>query len=113
MNDDLRKRIDEMVHSKRVVLFMKGSKMMPMCGFSASALQSLRQAGATEIATFDVLKDADLRSGIKEYSNWPTVPQVYIDGKFVGGSDILKELHDRGELAAMLAPAAAPGATGG
>ena len=106
MNDELRKRIDDMVRAKRVVLFMKGSSMMPMCGFSASALTTLRQAGAKEIATFDVLKDAELRSGIKEYSSWPTVPQVYIDGKFVGGSDILKEMHDRGELAPLLAPAA-------
>ncbi len=105
MNDDLRKRIDDMVSSKRVVLFMKGSAMMPMCGFSASALQSLRQAGAKEIATFDVLKDADLRAGIKEYSSWPTVPQAYIGGKFVGGSDILKELHERGELATLIAGA--------
>ena len=106
MNDELRKRIDEMVHKKRVVMFMKGSQMMPMCGFSAAALQLLKQAGAKEIATFDVLKDAELRAGIKEYSSWPTVPQVYIDGKFVGGSDILKELHERGELATLLTPAA-------
>ena len=105
MNDDLKKRIDTMVHSKRVVLFMKGSSMMPACGFSATALHVLRQAGAKEIATFDVLKDPELRAGIKEYSSWPTVPQAYIDGKFVGGSDILKELHDRGELAGMITPA--------
>jgi monothiol glutaredoxin len=105
VTDELRKRIDDMVHSKRVVLFMKGSSMMPMCGFSANALATLRQAGAKEIATFDVLKDADLRAGIKEYSNWPTVPQAYIAGKFVGGSDILKELHDRGELAGLIAAA--------
>jgi monothiol glutaredoxin len=109
VNDDLRKRIDDMVHSKRVVLFMKGSAMMPMCGFSASAIATLKAAGARDIATFDVLRDADLRAGIKEYSSWPTVPQAYIDGKFVGGSDILKEMHDRGELAPLLAPA--PSAT--
>jgi monothiol glutaredoxin len=102
VNDELRKRIDDMVKSRRVVVFMKGSALMPMCGFSASALQTLRAAGAKEIATFDVLKDPDLRAGIKEYSNWPTIPQVYIDGKFVGGSDIVKELHDRGELTALL-----------
>jgi monothiol glutaredoxin len=105
VNDELRKRIDDMVHSKRVVLFMKGSSMMPMCGFSAAAIGILRQAGAKEIATFDVLKDPDLRAGIKEYSSWPTIPQVYIDGKFVGGSDILREMYDRGELATLLAPA--------
>ena len=105
MNEELRKRIDDMVRSRRVVLFMKGSAMMPMCGFSASALASLRQAGAKEIATFDVLKDPDLRAGIKEYSNWPTVPQAYIDGKFIGGSDILKELQERGELATLISTA--------
>ena len=104
MNDELRKRIDDMVHSKRVVLFMKGSAMMPLCGFSAAAIGILRQAGAKEIGTFDVLKDPDLRTGIKEYSSWPTIPQVYIDGKFVGGSDILREMYDRGELATLLAP---------
>jgi monothiol glutaredoxin len=109
VNDELRKRIDDMVHSKRVVLFMKGSAMMPMCGFSAAAIQLLRQAGAKEIGTFDVLKDPDLRAGIKEYSSWPTIPQVYIDGKFVGGSDILREMHERGELAALIVPA--PSAT--
>jgi monothiol glutaredoxin len=106
VNDELRKRIDDMVHAKRVVLFMKGSAMFPMCGFSAAAIQLLRQAGAKDIATFDVLKDPDLRAGIKEYSSWPTVPQAYIDGKFIGGSDILKELSDRGELAGLIAAAA-------
>jgi len=105
VTEELRKRIDDMVRSKRVVLFMKGSAMFPMCGFSATAIQLLRQAGAKEIATFDVLKDPDLRAGIKEYSSWPTVPQAYIDGKFVGGSDILKELHDRGELVTLVAAA--------
>ncbi len=107
MTDELRKRIHDMVHSKRVVLFMKGSAMMPMCGFSSVAIATLKQAGAKEIGTFDVLRDPDLRTGIKEYSNWPTIPQVYIGGKFVGGSDIVKELHDRGELATLIAAAAA------
>lgn len=102
MNDDLRKRIDDMVQGHRVVLFMKGNALMPQCGFSASAVQTLRAAGATEVATFDVLKDPDLRQGIKEYSSWPTIPQCYIDGKFIGGSDILRELHERGELSRMI-----------
>jgi monothiol glutaredoxin len=108
VTDELKAKIDAMVKSKRVVLFMKGSTMMPMCGFSASALHLLRTAGATpkDLATFDVLKDPDLRAGIKEYSSWPTIPQVFIDGKLVGGSDIVKELHESGELAAMLAPPA-------
>ena len=103
MTDDLKARIDGMVASKRVVLFMKGSSMMPMCGFSSSALSILRAAGAKEIATFDVLKDPELRDGIKEYSGWPTIPQVFVDGKLVGGSDIVKEMHERGELAPLIA----------
>jgi monothiol glutaredoxin len=104
MTEELKARIDEMVKKKRVVLFMKGSQMMPMCGFSAAALHALKSAGAKEIATFDVLKDPELREGIKEYSSWPTIPQVYIDGKFIGGSDIVKEMHERGELAPLFAP---------
>jgi monothiol glutaredoxin len=103
MTDELKARIDEMVNKKRVVLFMKGSAMMPMCGFSAAALHALRSAGAKEIATFDVLKDPELREGIKEYSSWPTIPQVYVDGKFIGGSDIVKEMQERGELAPLVA----------
>jgi monothiol glutaredoxin len=102
MTDELKARIDEMVKKKRVVLFMKGSAMMPACGFSAAALHALRSAGAKEIATFDVLKDPELREGIKEYSSWPTIPQVYVDGKFIGGSDIVKEMHERGELAPLV-----------
>jgi monothiol glutaredoxin len=107
MTEDLKARIDEMVKKKRVVVFMKGSQMMPMCGFSAAALHALKTAGAKEIATFDVLKDPELREGIKEYSSWPTIPQVYIDGKFVGGSDIVKEMQERGELAPLVAAPAA------
>lgn len=102
MNDEIKNRIDEMVKGHRVVLFMKGSPHMPMCGFSASAVQTLRAAGATEVAAYDVLKDPDLRQGIKEYSNWPTIPQVYIGGKFIGGCDILREMHERGELAQLI-----------
>lgn len=102
MTKDLEARIDAMVRTKRVVLFMKGSPMMPMCGFSASALSTLRAAGAKELATFDVLKDPELREGIKEYSSWPTIPQVFVDGKLVGGCDIVKEMHERGELAPLV-----------
>jgi monothiol glutaredoxin len=103
VTEELRQRIDGMVRAKRVVLFMKGSSMMPMCGFSATALSTLRAAGAKEIATFDVLKDPELRDGIKEYSSWPTIPQVFVDGKLVGGCDIVKEMHERGELAPLIA----------
>lgn len=103
MTDELKKKIDAMVHSKRVVLFMKGSAMMPACGFSASAIATLRAAGAKEIATFDVLRDPELREGIKGYSNWPTIPQVYVAGQFLGGSDIVREMHEKGELAPLIA----------
>jgi monothiol glutaredoxin len=102
VNEDIKKRIDELVKSHRVVLFMKGNALMPQCGFSASAVQTLRAAGAQEVATYDVLKDPELRQGIKDYSSWPTIPQCYIGGKFVGGSDILRELHERGELATLI-----------
>ena len=103
MTDELRAKIDEMVRSKRVVLFMKGSPMMPACGFSASALQTLRAAGARELATFDVLRDPALREGIKEYSSWPTIPQIFIGGELVGGCDIVREMHEKGELAPLIA----------
>jgi monothiol glutaredoxin len=104
MTDELKARIDAMVRQKRVVLFMKGTPMMPMCGFSSSALATLRAAGATEIATFDVLRDPELRTGLKEYSGWPTIPQCFVDGELVGGCDILRAMHDQGELAPLVAP---------
>lgn len=102
MNAELKSRIEDMVKSSRVVVFMKGTPTMPMCGFSASAVQTLRAAGAADFAAYDVLRDPDLREGIKEYSNWPTIPQIYVDGQFVGGCDIVRELHERGELSKML-----------
>jgi monothiol glutaredoxin len=105
MTDDLKKRIGEMIAKKHVVLFMKGSAMMPACGFSARALAALRAAGATDLATFDVLRDPELREGIKEFSSWPTIPQVYIGGPFVGGSDIVAEMQEKGELAPLVAAA--------
>jgi len=102
VNEELKKRIDDLVQGHRVVLFMKGSPLMPMCGFSASAIQTLRAAGATDVASVNVLEDPEIRQGIKDYTNWPTIPQIFIDGKFVGGCDILRDLHDRGELAPMI-----------
>ena len=108
MTDETRKRIEEMISRKRVVLFMKGSAMMPACGFSAHAIQLLRAAGAKDIATFDVLRDPELREGIKEFSSWPTIPQAYIDGKFIGGSDILADLHAKNELAPLMVPPTTP-----
>jgi monothiol glutaredoxin len=103
MNDQIKQRIDEMVKGHKVVLFMKGNPTFPQCGFSASVVQTLSEAGAQDVAAYNVLQDPELREGIKVYSNWPTIPQVYIDGKFVGGCDIIREMHERGELAPMLA----------
>ncbi|MDC3958093.1 Grx4 family monothiol glutaredoxin [Polyangium jinanense] len=100
---DVRQRIQEIIDQNRVVLFMKGTKSFPQCGFSQRAVQILKAAGA-EFADVNVLKDPDIRQGIKEFSNWPTIPQVYIDGKFVGGSDILLEMQASGELAQLLTP---------
>ncbi|MDI3288434.1 Grx4 family monothiol glutaredoxin [Polyangium sp. 15x6] len=100
---DVRQRIQEIIVQNRVVLFMKGTKSFPQCGFSQRAVQILKEAGA-EFVDVNVLKDPDIRQGIKEFSNWPTIPQVYIDGKFVGGSDILLEMQASGELAQLLTP---------
>jgi monothiol glutaredoxin len=100
-------RIDQLVKSSDVVLFMKGTAQFPMCGFSGRAIQVLKACGVNKPATVNVLEDADIRHGIKEYSNWPTVPQLYIKGEFVGGSDIMMEMYENGELQQMLgAPAA-------
>jgi len=101
MTPELKARFDEAVRNHKVVLFMKGNALFPQCGFSARALHILQQHG--EVHTVDVLADPEVRQGIKEYSNWPTIPQVFINGKFVGGSDILIELEERGELADMIA----------
>ena len=101
MTPELKARFDEAIRNHKIVLFMKGNALFPQCGFSARALQILKQHG--EVHTVDVLADPEVRQGIKEYSNWPTIPQVFINGKFVGGSDILMELAERGELADMVA----------
>ncbi len=98
--------IKELVTGSKVVLFMKGNKFLPRCGFSARAVQLL-QACDTEFETFDVLSDFDVRQGIKEYASWPTIPQLYIGGEFVGGSDIMMELYQSGELATLVPPPAA------
>ena len=93
--------IKDTVTKNRVVLFMKGSKTFPQCGFSARAVEILKKCGA-EFKDVNVLADPAIRQGIKDFSNWPTVPQIYIDGKFVGGSDILSELFQSGELQKLL-----------
>ena len=100
---DVQQRIDELVKSNRVVLFMKGTAQFPMCGFSGRAIQVLKAAGAEQIKTFNVLEDEDVRQGIKDYAQWPTIPQLYVDGEFVGGSDIMTEMYQSGELAQLLA----------
>ncbi len=101
MTPELHDQIDSMVKGSKILVFMKGSKLMPQCGFSNNTVQILNSLGAP-YDTFDVLSDPDIRQGIKEYSSWPTIPQVYIDGEFVGGSDVLIELYQQGELQQMV-----------
>ena len=103
MSDTL-KRIDEIVKGNPVVLFMKGTSQFPMCGFSGRAIQILKACGATNVKTFNVLEDEEIRQGIKEYANWPTIPQLYVKGEFVGGSDLIAEMHEAGELQSLLKP---------
>ncbi len=102
---DVQQRIDDLVKSNRVMLFMKGTAQFPMCGFSGRAIQILKAAGATDLKTFNVLEDEEVRQGIKEYANWPTIPQLYVNGQFVGGSDIMMEMYESGELQQALAAA--------
>nr|WP_295083864.1 Grx4 family monothiol glutaredoxin [uncultured Roseateles sp.] len=103
---DVQQRIDELVKNNRVVLFMKGTAQFPMCGFSGRAIQILKAAGVTDLKTFNVLEDAEVRQGIKDYANWPTIPQLYVNGEFLGGSDIMMEMYESGELQQTLAASA-------
>ena len=98
-------RIDELVKNNDILLFMKGNASFPQCGFSGRAIQILKACGvdAKSIATVNVLEDQEIRQGIKEYSQWPTIPQLYIKGEFVGGSDIMMEMYESGELQQVLA----------
>jgi monothiol glutaredoxin len=107
LSESLKQRIDGYVTSDRVVLFMKGTRRAPQCGFSAQVVGILDEL-VPEYQTLDVLSSAELRDGIKEYSQWPTIPQLYIDGKFVGGCDIVKDLRASGELAQLLGAPVAP-----
>lgn len=91
-------QIKETVTSNPVVLYMKGTPQFPQCGFSATAIQILKHLGVQTLHTVNVLEDADIRQGIKEYANWPTIPQLYIRGEFIGGCDIMKEMFQSGEL---------------
>ncbi len=96
LTDALKKRFDDEIKAHKIVIFMKGNQLFPMCGFSARAVELLKPLGA--LHTIDVLQEPDVREGIKAYSNWPTIPQVYINGQFVGGSDIVANLASSGEL---------------
>jgi len=99
---DTQQRIKEQVESSPVVLFMKGTPQMPQCGFSALAVQALQACGVTQFASVNVLADPEIREGIKQYANWPTIPQLYVNGEFVGGADILREMYQSGELQKLL-----------
>ena len=98
---DIKQRIKEQVTSNRVVLYMKGTPQFPQCGFSALVVQVLNACGVQDFHSVDVLADAEVRQGIKEYANWPTIPQLYVKGEFIGGCDITREMFQAGELQAL------------
>lgn len=102
---DTQQRIDSLVKSSDVVLFMKGSASFPMCGFSGRAIQILKACGVEPraVTAVNVLEDEEVRQGIKDYSNWPTIPQLYVKGEFIGGSDIMMEMYESGELQSLVA----------
>jgi monothiol glutaredoxin len=101
MDQDTRERIEQIIKEHRIALFMKGTPSFPQCGFSARAVSILKDQGV-KFAGVDVLSDNAIREGIKVFSDWPTIPQLYVNGEFVGGSDIMLEMHEKGELAAVL-----------
>ena len=104
MDQNTQQRIDDLVKQNDVVLFMKGNASFPMCGFSGRAIQILKACGVEPraLTTVNVLEDEAVRQGIKEYSNWPTIPQLYVKGEFIGGSDIMMEMYESGELKQLL-----------
>jgi len=106
MSDETRKRIEEEIKAHKVLIYMKGTPEVPQCGFSAATVRLFDSLGVP-YATVDVLADPEIRRGIKEYSSWPTIPQVYVGGEFIGGCDIVHEMHDRGELEPLLKKALA------
>ena len=101
MTPAVKERIDQLINQDKIVVFMKGTKLMPQCGFSNNVVQILNTLGVS-YATVNVLDDPEVRQGIKEYSNWPTIPQVYVNGEFIGGSDVMIELYQNGELQQMV-----------
>jgi monothiol glutaredoxin len=104
MADETRTRIIDLIQKNKVMLFMKGTKQFPACGFSNAVVQILKKEGVA-FETYNILSDPDLRQALKEYSSWPTYPQLYVGGKFIGGCDIVTEMHQAGELSAVLKPA--------
>jgi monothiol glutaredoxin len=96
-------KIRAQVESNRVVLYMKGQPKFPQCGFSATAVEILKRCGVNDYLAVDVLQDAEIRQGIKDYANWPTIPQLYVNGEFVGGCDIMREMYQSGELQQVFA----------
>ena len=103
---DTQQQIDELVKSHPIVLFMKGNASFPMCGFSGRAIQILKAVGVDprNLVTVNVLEDDEIRQGIKTYSSWPTIPQLYVNGEFIGGSDIMMEMYENGELQQLVQP---------
>ena len=99
---DTQQRIKQIVDENQVVLFMKGNAQFPMCGFSGRAIQVLKACGVDQFKTVNVLEDDEIRQGIKAFSNWPTIPQLYVKGEFIGGSDIMMEMYEAGELQPLL-----------
>ena len=99
---DVQQRIDNLVKSNRVMLFMKGTAQFPQCGFSAVTVQILKACGVAHFLSINVLENPEIRTGIKEYANWPTIPQLYVRGEFVGGCDIMREMYEEGELQKLL-----------
>ena len=97
MDDTFKKRMDDLVTQNKVLLFVKGTKQFPQCGFSNAVIQIFKQIGAP-FETVNILADPEIRNGMKEYSQWPTFPQVYVAGEFIGGCDIVREMHEKGEL---------------
>lgn len=102
ISDALKQRIEATINQNRIMLFMKGSPSMPQCGFSAAVVNVLKEEGVT-FGSHNILADNEIREGLKEYSSWPTFPQLYVDGKLVGGCDIVRAMHAKGELAPVLA----------
>jgi monothiol glutaredoxin len=101
VTEELRQRIQQTIGKDRVMLFMKGNPQMPQCGFSAAVVGMLKEVGVP-FGSYNILSDPELREGLKELSSWPTYPQLYVDGKLVGGADIVRDLHTKGQLAALL-----------